>query len=81
MRDAVEPGEAAGEPIAATASMRDAYAEALWSGRDALPVSDGGKIIGRVTLARAGQARGEAEMTVGNLIRARRAAAARSRSS
>lgn len=51
VRDAVEPGEAPGEPIAATASMRDAYAEALWSGRDALPVTDGGKIIGRVTIA------------------------------
>ena len=51
VRDAVETGEAPGEPIAATASMRDAYAEALWSSRDALPVSDGGKVIGRVTLA------------------------------
>jgi osmoprotectant transport system ATP-binding protein len=50
VRAAVEPGEASGDPIAATASMRDAYAEALWSGRDAMPVSDGGKIIGRVTL-------------------------------
>jgi osmoprotectant transport system ATP-binding protein len=51
VREAVEPGEAPGEPIAATTSMRDAYAEALWSSRDALPVSDGGKVIGRVTLA------------------------------
>jgi osmoprotectant transport system ATP-binding protein len=49
VRDAVEPGDAPGDPIAATASMRDAYAEALWSGREALPVSDGGKVIGRVT--------------------------------
>jgi osmoprotectant transport system ATP-binding protein len=51
VRDAVEPGEAPGDPIAASASMRDAYAEALWSGREALPVSDGGKVIGRVTVA------------------------------
>jgi osmoprotectant transport system ATP-binding protein len=51
VREAVEPGEAPGASISAEASMRDAYAEALWSGRDALPVSDGGKVIGRVTLA------------------------------
>jgi osmoprotectant transport system ATP-binding protein len=50
VRAAVEPGEASGEPVAASASMRDAYAEALWSGRDALPVSDNGKVIGRVTV-------------------------------
>lgn len=51
VRDAVEPGEAPGEPVAANTSMRDAYAECLWSSRDALPVADGGKLIGRVTLA------------------------------
>jgi osmoprotectant transport system ATP-binding protein len=50
VREAIEPGEAPGEPVAADASMRDAYAEALWSGRDALPVADGGKVVGRVTL-------------------------------
>jgi len=49
--EAVEPGEAPGDAIAATASMRDAYAEALWSGRDALPVTDGSRVLGRVTLA------------------------------
>jgi osmoprotectant transport system ATP-binding protein len=51
VREAVEQGDAPGEPISGDASMRDAYAEALWSGREALPVSDKGKIIGRVTLA------------------------------
>lgn len=50
VRDAVEAGDAPGEPIPATTSMRDAYAEALWSSRDALPVSDNGTVIGRVTL-------------------------------
>ncbi len=49
--DAVEPGEAPGEPVDAGTSMRDAYAEALWSGRDALPVTQDGNPVGRVTLA------------------------------
>ena len=48
---AMEPGEASGAPIPATASMRDAYAECLWSGRDALPVTEDGRVTGRVTIA------------------------------
>lgn len=44
-----EPGEAAGTPIAADASLRDAYAEMLWSGRDALPIIAGGEVTGRIT--------------------------------
>ena len=47
----VEPGEAPGDTIEAHLSLRDAYAEALWSGRDALPVVADGKPIGRITLA------------------------------
>ena len=47
----VEPGEAPGDTIDADLSLRDAYAEALWSGRDALPVVADGKPIGRITLA------------------------------
>ncbi len=47
--DHVEPGEATGAPIDATATLRDAYAECLWSGRDALPVMQNGKPAGRVT--------------------------------
>lgn len=35
-------GQASGDPIPATASLRDALAECLWSGRDALPVTGGG---------------------------------------
>lgn len=52
VRNHTEPGEAPGAPIEAHASLRDAYAECLWSGRDALPVADDGKPIGRITLAR-----------------------------
>ncbi|MBS3849185.1 ABC transporter ATP-binding protein [Devosia sp. BSSL-BM10] len=48
--DHIEPGEASGEPIAAQASLRDAYAELLWSGRPALPVLRDGQIVGQVTL-------------------------------
>jgi osmoprotectant transport system ATP-binding protein len=51
VRDAVEPGEAEGTPIDAMVSLRDAYAECLWSGRQALPVTENGVTIGRVTQA------------------------------
>jgi osmoprotectant transport system ATP-binding protein len=52
VRDVVEPGPAEGPPVSADLTLRDAYAEALWSGRTALPVADEqGAIIGRVTLA------------------------------
>ncbi|MCD7060404.1 ABC transporter ATP-binding protein [Pelagibacterium xiamenense] len=47
----VEPGAADGEPIAGTASLREAYALLLWTRRDALPVIRNGEIIGRVTRA------------------------------
>ena len=40
----VQPGEAAGPPIAPEASLRDALAECLWSGRDVLPVAGGGVV-------------------------------------
>lgn len=46
--DLVQPGEGPGPAIAADASLRDALAECLWSGRDLLPVEGGGV----VTLAR-----------------------------
>ena len=48
--DHIEPGEVAGEPIEASASLRDAYAELLWSGRPSLPVRRDGAIVGQVTL-------------------------------
>ena len=49
--DHIEAGEASGEPMDAGASLRDAYAELLWSGRPALPVRQDGRIVGQVTLA------------------------------
>jgi osmoprotectant transport system ATP-binding protein len=50
--EVVEPGEAQGEPISGELTLRDALDEALWTGRDALPVVDaGGKPLGRLTLA------------------------------
>jgi osmoprotectant transport system ATP-binding protein len=48
--DHIEPGESEGKPIEAGASLRDAYAELLWSGRPDLPVQRDGQILGRVTL-------------------------------
>ena len=47
----IEPGKADGAPISAAVSLRDAYAELLWSGRQALPVADaGGTIVGKISL-------------------------------
>ena len=46
------PGEAQGEPVGADTSLRDAYAECLWSRRSALPVVDAaGVVIGMVSLS------------------------------
>lgn len=45
----VEEGAAEGAPIADTASLRDALAQILWTGRDAVPVERDGVIIGRIT--------------------------------
>lgn len=48
---AVEPGEAAGEPIREDRTQQEALADLLWSGRTALPVvSVTGMPMGRVTL-------------------------------
>jgi osmoprotectant transport system ATP-binding protein len=53
--DHIEPGEATGEPIEAGLSLRDAYAELLWSGRSAAPVRRDGAVVGRVSLDRLGR--------------------------
>ncbi|MCD1636223.1 ABC transporter ATP-binding protein [Martelella mediterranea] len=45
----VEDGPAEGPPIADTATLRDALAQILWTGRDAVPVERDGVIIGRIT--------------------------------
>jgi osmoprotectant transport system ATP-binding protein len=47
----VDPGEAPGTPEEIGTSLHDAYAEVLWSGREALPVTDAGKAVGRITRA------------------------------
>ncbi len=50
LEDAVEPGEAAGPAMHMRTSQKDALAELIWSGRDALPVvADDGRPAGRVT--------------------------------
>ena len=50
---AIEPGEAEGAAVAASADLRDILAELLWSRRPAAPVVDrDGCVIGRVTLER-----------------------------
>ena len=49
VRDLVEPGTAPGQPIGADATLREAYAECLWSGREMLPVVDlAGRPLGRI---------------------------------
>jgi osmoprotectant transport system ATP-binding protein len=49
----IEPGTAEGAPIGIGLTLRDALEEALWTGRDAVPVADaGGAIVGRLTLER-----------------------------
>ncbi|WP_375259496.1 ABC transporter ATP-binding protein [Citreimonas sp.] len=50
VRKLVEDGEAPGDPVLDTASLRDALSECLWTGREALPVTRDGAIVGRVTL-------------------------------
>ena len=46
-----EPGQASGPPIHAETSLRDALAELVWSGAEALPVAaSDGTLLGRVTL-------------------------------
>ena len=48
---AVESGDAEGAPVVETATLRDAFAEMLWSRRSALPViSSRNERIGRVTM-------------------------------
>jgi osmoprotectant transport system ATP-binding protein len=50
----VEPGPADGPPVPITSTLLVALEEALWSGRDAVPVADAeGSVVGRVTLATA----------------------------
>ena len=51
VQQALEPGQAEGEPIAASESLHDALSRLLWTGRKALPVADAsGAIIGQVSV-------------------------------
>ncbi|SDD33157.1 osmoprotectant transport system ATP-binding protein [Paracoccus isoporae] len=54
--DIAKTGEAGGETIPAGASLRDALAECLWSGRSALPVEGGGVVTLDQLESRAAQA-------------------------
>ena len=50
--EVAEPGTAPGAPLPAGTSLREALAELVWSGADALPVvADDGAPLGRLTLA------------------------------
>ncbi len=42
--DLAQPGSAEGPPLVPETSLRDALAQCLWSGRDALPVAGGGVV-------------------------------------
>lgn len=42
--DLAQPGTAEGSPLAPETSLRDALAQCLWNGRDALPVAGGGVV-------------------------------------
>lgn len=47
--DVIEPGTAEGSPLAIHATQRDALSAMLWTGLDALPVTDEeGRLLGRV---------------------------------
>jgi osmoprotectant transport system ATP-binding protein len=48
--DLVEDGPAHGNPLPSGASLRDALAACLWTGRTAVPVAREGAIVGRVTI-------------------------------
>lgn len=51
LKTVLQPGDASGDAMPVSASQRDALAELLWSGRNALPVLDAdGRPVGRVTL-------------------------------
>lgn len=47
--EVVEPGTAGGSPIEAGKTLREAYAEMLWSGRMELPVVREGAMVGKIT--------------------------------
>jgi osmoprotectant transport system ATP-binding protein len=51
VQDAMEPGHAEGEPIIVSATLRDALAQLIWQGQQALPVADAsGAPVGRISV-------------------------------
>ena len=51
VQQAVEQGDAEGEPVLVTDSLRDALSRLIWTGRDTLPVADAsGARVGRVSV-------------------------------
>ena len=50
LAEVMEDGSANGAPLPREANLRDALSACLWTGRSAVPITDKGKIIGRVTL-------------------------------
>jgi osmoprotectant transport system ATP-binding protein len=50
LAEVMEDGPANGAPLPREANLRDALSACLWTGRGAVPITDKGKIIGRVTL-------------------------------
>ena len=60
-------GTAEGAPIPRNASLREALAECLWSGRDAIPV-EGGGVITLAALARRGRPHGTSGRVIGRLL-------------
>lgn len=51
VQQALEQGDAEGEPVLVTDSLRDALSRLIWTGRDELPVADTtGALVGRVSV-------------------------------
>jgi len=49
LEDHVQAGVADGQPLSAGISLREAYSELLWSGRDAAPVEKDSRPLGRIS--------------------------------
>ncbi|MBM6582934.1 ABC transporter ATP-binding protein [Microvirga sp. BT689] len=51
VQEAMEQGNAEGEPLPLSASLRDALSQLIWRGREALPVADAsGALVGRISI-------------------------------
>jgi osmoprotectant transport system ATP-binding protein len=53
VQEALEPGDANGEPLPVSASLREALSQMVWLGRQVLPVADSsGALVGRISVER-----------------------------